>query len=75
MTESEAIALAKRVAKQNRWTWAGEGYARRSLPAALAHGCLGRAWLVRSHRGKGALVEVVIEDSTGRILAKRHEPR
>jgi hypothetical protein len=75
MTEAEAIAEARRVAKENGWTFFGPGIARRSgwLSRLLRGGV--HAWEVRAHDGIGCNVHVVINDATGEVIEQRFEPR
>ena len=76
MTNSDAIRRAKEVADQNRWTWIGDGIARRLGLFSRILVARGRqTWKVMSHGGKGAKVTVYIDDATGGIVKAMYEPR
>jgi hypothetical protein len=76
MTGEEAIRVAQQVARARHWTWLGPGIARKgSWWLRLVYAWGKPVWEVHSHDGKGCLVEVVIEDATGRILQADFMPR
>ena len=72
VTESEAIAAARRIAAQEGWAWVDPAV------ATLRRAWLGKGgkWEVISHAlGLGAKVRVVIDAETGTVLERGYIPR
>jgi hypothetical protein len=78
MYREEAIAIAKDVAKQNRWTWTGEIRATYHKPIPVL------GWILRQHAkwrimsnadDVGYNVMVTIDDVTRQVLSKRFGTR
>ena len=75
MTESEAIDLAKRVAKAEGWAWIEPARTAFSRPWFGKDKGKGR-WVVFSNAiGFGAIARVVIDDQTGAVLDKGYISR
>lgn len=76
MTSEKAVKIAKRIAKENHWTWMGTGIARKGRWLLRIIYAWGKpVWEVHSHDGKGCQVLAIIEDSTSRILHAGFLPR
>jgi len=72
LTESEAIARAKEVALSKGWVWV------EPVASTFRRGWFGRGskWEVRTNaKGLGAIVHIVIDDATGKVLKESYVPR
>jgi len=66
MTKDQAVAMARRTAEEERWTWIDPPLAtlRNGRWEVFSNGC-----------GRGAVVRVVLDDRTGAVIEKGYIPR